>query len=207
MSRCCLIFGGGDPVGRETVFRERCGDELLIAADKGYLLMQELDLYPDLIIGDFDSAPEPEHENKRVYPPEKDDTDLMLAIKAGLEQGADCFKIFGATGGRLDHTYAAITALAYLLDHGASGIVISDNERIMMIDRGKHIIPAVPEHTLSLFAYSADVKGLCISGAKYKANGITLKASFPLGVSNEFEGENAEIGFDEGRLLVICSRQ
>lgn len=206
MNRICAVFGGGDPVSSHTAAAALHAGAYLIAADSGYLLMQRLGLEPDLIIGDFDSAPEPDFHSKRVYPVEKDDTDLMLAVKEGLSAGCREFRLFGVTGGRLDHTYAAIQSLAYLLDSNAAGEIISDNEIIRLIDPGEYFFPAMEGYTLSLFAYSESVEGLSISGAKYPADGITLKSSFPLGVSNLVSGSQAAVSFKEGRLLVIRSK-
>ena len=206
MSRCCVIFGGGDPVSAEIVKAELSGGEYLIAADSGYRLMQQLSLEPELIIGDFDSAPEPETPNKQVFPVEKDDTDLMLAIKAGLSAGCKSFRLFGVTGGRLDHTIAAIQSLAYLSEHQAFGEIISDNERIALLAPGKHTVPKREGYTLSLFAYTESVQGLSVRGVKYKAENITLTNSFPLGVSNSITDAEAGITFTDGCLLVIASR-
>ena len=205
MSRC-VIFGGGDPVSAETVRNELTGGEFFIAADSGWLLMEKLGIIPDLVIGDFDSAPEPELPAKLLFPVEKDDTDLMLAIKEGLSRGCTDFVIFGATGGRLDHTIAAIQSLAFLLDNSASGVIVSDTERIEVLDPGRYFFPERDGYTLSLFAYSGCVSGLGLKGVKYNGEDLVLNSGFPLGVSNSITDHKAEVSFTSGRLLTICSR-
>ena len=202
----CVIFGGGDTVSAETVGKELTGGELFIAADSGYLLAESLGIIPDLIIGDFDSAPEPDVAAKIVFPVEKDDTDLMLALKEGLARKCSRFLIFGATGGRLDHTVAAVQSLAYLLDNGASGVIVSDTERIEMFDPGRYSFLKRDGFTLSLFAYSGKVTGLDLKGVKYTGSSLTLSSGFPLGVSNSISDEKAEICFTSGRILSICSQ-
>ena len=206
MSGKCAIFGGGDPVSSGTVSLDHTDEHINIAADSGYLLAERLGISLDLIIGDFDSAEKPQFKNVKVYPVEKDDTDLMLAVKEGLARGCDSIVIYGATGGRLDHTYAAIQSLAYLLDHGAQGVIVSDNERIELLDRGEYFYPAAEGMTLSLFAFSDKVEGLTVHGAKYEAEDVELSSGFPLGVSNSVSDGTAEIGFKSGRLLVIRSK-
>ena len=208
MSRAevCVIFGGGDAVSADTVKSELSGGELLIAADSGYILMEKLGLAAELIIGDFDSAPEPVCDNKAVYPVRKDDTDLMLAVKAGLTRGCKRFIIFGATGGRLDHTFAAVQTLAYILDNGAYGSVVSDDVRIELLDPGRYEFPKREGFTLSLFAYSPKVTGLDIRGAEYSGSDLELCSGFPLGVSNAVSESVAGLYFKTGRLLVICSK-
>lgn len=206
MSGNCAVFCGGDPVS-ERVFREEytagCYN---IAADSGYLLAKKLGVKSDIIIGDFDSANRPDSENVIVFPVEKDDTDLMLAIKEGISRGYDRFLIFGATGGRLDHTYAAIQSLAYLLEHGAFGTVISENERIELYKAGRYEFPKKEGMSMSLFAYSGSVGGLTVSGTKYVCESTELSAAFPLGVSNEVKAEKAVVSFEKGLLLVIRSK-
>ena len=206
MNKVCAVFGGGDPVSAAVVRKEFSGGELLIAADSGYLLMHSLGLEPDLILGDFDSAPEPDFADKQVYPKQKDDTDLMLALKEGLSRGCDRFLIFWATGGRLDHTYAAVQSLAYLLEQGASGVIVSDTERIELLAPGSYTLPAMKGYTLSLFAYTDSVGGLTVTGAEYTCEGITLRNSFPLGVSNSAEDSPAKVCFSKGIILVIRSK-
>ncbi len=68
-----------------------------------------------------------------TYPPEKDDTDMMLAIKLGLSRGYREFAIYGGLGGRLDHTIANIQALTYLAGEGASGILYGDSYALTVI--------------------------------------------------------------------------
>ncbi|MBR6045290.1 MAG: thiamine diphosphokinase [Ruminococcus sp.] len=207
MSGSCEIFCGGDPVGREVYEAARVPGALRIAADSGYRLCEALGVRPDIVVGDFDSSDKPEGVNVLTYPVRKDDTDLMLAVREGLRRGADSFTVFGATGGRLDHTFAAVQSLAFLLDNGASGRIVSENERIFLLDPGSHTVPAFEGFTLSLFAYSPEVGGLTLAGTDYPAQDITLGSGFPLGVSNHFAGREAGISFRSGRLLVICSRE
>ena len=97
--RRCFAFAAGDFYGlRES---PRSGD-FLVAADAGYLLCQSLGLAPDLLIGDFDSMDAPAHCVAHIerVPVRKDDTDAMLALKAGLSRGCDEFHIYGGAGGR-----------------------------------------------------------------------------------------------------------
>lgn len=205
MSRLCAIFCGGDPVSRKTF--ETCPSaEYNIAADSGYILAEKLGVTPDLIIGDFDSAPKPASGNIITFPVEKDDTDLMLALRKGLELGYDRYLIFGATGGRLDHTLAAVQSLSFLTAHNASGEIVSDTERITLLTPGEHSFPNMEGFSLSLFAYSEKVSGLCIEGAKYTCRDVELDSSFPLGASNQVTSAEAKVSFTSGLLLAVRAR-
>ena len=74
----------------------------MIAVDGGYDTCRKYDIVPDLIVGDFDSVQEsdmpqiaeiakfaPDHVV--VLPTEKDDTDMLAAIRIGLGEGCQCW--------------------------------------------------------------------------------------------------------------------
>ena len=94
-------------------------EDYVIAVDGGLSYCGLLHVEPDLIIGDCDSMTEQEKlavEQLQQTVPEKicrlpeckDDTDMLAAIKRGLELGYTDFRIYAATGGRFDHTLANI---------------------------------------------------------------------------------------------------
>lgn len=206
MSSVCAVFCGGDPVSKDTVRQDLKREDLRIAADSGCKLMKNLGITPHLIIGDFDSSERPTEGNVLSFPVEKDDTDLMLAVREGLSRGANRFLIYSATGGRLDHTIAALQTLAFLNDHKAFGVLISDTERVELLYPGSHKIKPVKGFSLSLLAYSNSVTDLTITGAKYSCHGITIDNAFPLGVSNEFLDSDVSVSFASGILLCIRSK-
>ena len=108
----------------------------MISADKGYKAGRGVK--SDIIMGDFDSAEKPVFDNIEIFPSEKDDTDLMLAIKQGFESGCDDFLIFGATGGRVDHLLGNIQSLGYILSCGGEGMIAADREIIRLIVQGSY---------------------------------------------------------------------
>ena len=111
----CYIFGAGDFDGLE----ERPGaEDYVIAADGGYTTCRRAGVEPQLLLGDFDSLAEvPALPHVERVPVEKDDTDMMLAIKRGLERGETLFHLYGGMGGqRTDHTVANLQALLYLAE-------------------------------------------------------------------------------------------
>ena len=83
----CVIIGAGpvDPEQKELFLP---GD-YIIACDAGYRNAAALGVTPDLIVGDFDSAPRPEAGNLVVLPAEKDDTDTHYAARLAVEKGFD----------------------------------------------------------------------------------------------------------------------
>ena len=196
----CIIFGAAAlsplvaPIER--------GD-LLIAADGGLRHFASIDREPDVILGDFDSLGYVPH-GAQVHPVEKDDTDLMLAVRHGLSQGFREFHLYGAfDGDRLDHTLANFQTLAFLRSHGARGYLIGKQYIATVIQNEAVRFPATCQGIVSVFCMGRDARGVTIRGLKYETENAVLTSDFPLGVSNHFEGKEAEISAYDGQLLIL----
>lgn len=198
----CFIFAAGSFYG----LRERPADgDAVIAADAGYRVCQTLGIVPDLLLGDFDSMPQPE-DFSRVYrvPVEKDDTDTMLAVKTALEWGCGEVFLYGGTGGtRLDHTLANLQSLLYLRRHGARGWLydrnfiwtVVENETLALFD-------TVEDGLFSVFCMGDRAEGVDLEGFQYPLINGTLTPDFPLGVSNHVRAANAVVRVQQGCLTV-----
>ena len=199
----CIIFCAAGFTG---LVQEIGKDDLVIAADGGLKHTQTLGITPDVILGDFDSLGfTPEGAN--VFPVEKDDTDAMLAVRHGLSKGCDTFFLYGSLDGpRLDHTIANFQTLQFIADHGASGYLIGKDFMLTVVKNGTLSFPAGREGTVSVFCLGADAQGVSLKGLYYPLDNGTLTAGFPLGVSNHFTAEAAEISVKEGSLLMLWDR-
>ena len=122
----------------------RRAEDLVIAVDGGLPRLLAQGIEPDLILGDFDSLGEdlfPLLEKlercgrKKVLrlPREKDDTDTIYAARLCLEQGYRDFLIYGALGGRLDHTMANIQTLAWLRERDARAYLVGKTTLISVL--------------------------------------------------------------------------
>ena len=177
----------------------------MIAADGGWRVCQTLGITPDLLLGDFDSLGEvPEFWHILRLPVEKDDTDMVRAVKEGLARGETEFHLLGGMGGqRSDHTVANMQTLAYLASRGAKGWLYGDGERYTAIC-GPDVLEleARTAGILSVFCMGADASGVTIQGAQYELENAALTAFFPLGVSNHFVGKAVRISVESGCLLI-----
>ena len=202
--RECVIFcaaecdGLARPIGPES---------FVIAADGGLRHTEKLGIAPDAVLGDFDSlgfCP----EGANVFPVEKDDTDAMLAVRLGLERGCGEFLLYGSLDGpRLDHTVANFQTLQFLADCGAAGYLIGNTTMVTVVKNGKITFPAGLSGTISVFCMGPDAVGVTEKGLFYGLEHGTLSSGFPLGVSNHFTGEAAEISVKNGSLLVLWERK
>lgn len=196
----CYIVGAGDFYGFE---KNPSPCDYVIAADGGLTVCRNEGIVPDLILGDFDSLGKvPEGENVLQVPVEKDDTDMMLAVKQGLERGCRKFHLYGGTGGRLDHTIANLQTLLYLTRNGAEGWLYDKMGKFTVLRNGKLELPAKPTGIFSVFAMNGDAKGVSICGGQYCVENVTFTEAMPMGVSNHFVGKTVTIEVLDGTLLI-----
>lgn len=214
----CVIVGAGEIDSSRLVFDR---DAYIIAADGGLKYLLQAGYMPNLIIGDMDSLNDDSLLNDIInkynleknivphikrLPVEKDDTDMLAAIKEGLEKGCMYFEIYGGTGGRIDHTLANIQCLLYLHNHDAKGVIYGEKTEIMLICNDKITFPAdkyVESKYISVFAYGGDAYGVTEKGLKYELEDDTIKLDFPIGISNEFvSGKESMIEVKKGKLLI-----
>ena len=207
----CLIIGAGDlTMGEITVGKE----DYVIAVDGGLSYCGILNVEPDKIIGDFDSVSEKEKEAIRSLqeqvpdlvmelPVEKDDTDMLVALQYGLELGYTDFRIYAGTGGRFDHTLANIQCLLYLKNHGATGYLVDGTGMMLVIQNEAVHFRKELEGYLSLFSLGKEAKGVTIRGLKYPLEDYTLTNDYPIGISNEFIGEESSIQVEDGELVCM----
>ena len=59
---------------------------------------------------------------------------------------------------------------------------------------------------ISVFSHSDKCEGITIEGLKYTLDNATLYSYMPIGVSNEFIGEESRITVEEGTLLVVYKK-
>ena len=198
----CYLVGAGDFHGKISAE----DNDLIIAVDGGYDNLVRYGYTPDILIGDLDSIKIPVPEDMRCvrYPKEKDETDMMLAYEAGVKFGYSDFVMLGATGGRLDHTYANLSLLLYAKEKGHNVTVIDDYGMILCIKDESVTLSGNEGATLSVFAIGGNADGVTIRGAKYEVEGVTLTPAFPVGVSNEFGKDPAFIRVEKGALLIIA---
>lgn len=209
----CIVIGAGDLTLGNIAVGEK---DFVIAVDGGLGYCGVLEVEPDLLIGDFDSVSEEEEKAVRLLEQEipdrvirlareKDDTDMLAALKEGLARGYRQFHIYAGTGGRFDHTLANIQCLLYLKKRDAVGYLIDGTGMILVICGEAVHFRKNLEGTLSLFALGERARGVTISGMKYELENAELTNDFPIGISNEFIGEEAMISVEEGELVSMIS--
>lgn len=202
LNKTCYIVGAGEKAGAFTPKK----DDFVIAADGGNDFLKELNVIPDLAVGDFDSADSvPENCLVIKYNVEKDVTDTAIAVNEGLARGYRRFEIYGGLGGRLDHSIANIQLICELSTRGCDVKLIGKNITVTALTDGTLKLPVRKSGTVSVFSHSDVSSGVTIKGLKYPLTDATLNNMTALGVSNEFVNKPAEITVETGTLLVMWS--
>ena len=194
-----LIISGGD--------YSQCLPDLncsyVIACDRGYLHARKMGIRPDLVVGDFDSAPPPDESiPTESYPVQKDDTDTMIAVKKALSADPSGITIACAFGGRLDHTFANIQAGAYAAERGAEvRLCGAGTDAWIFRDRTLHF-PRRDDASFSVFSIT-DSCSVTITGAEYACSGLLVRNTFPIGVSNKWASDRITVTGNSGIVMVM----
>jgi thiamine pyrophosphokinase len=185
-------------------------DDYRIAADGGARHWAALEILPAVLVGDLDSiAPEllAEYEKAGVtierHPPRKDETDLELAVRRAVADGATEILLLGALGGRLDQTLANL--LLPVREEWPVPILLADGRQLARVLRGGESVTltGAPGDTVSAVPMSAEVTGISYTGLEYPLVNATLHLGSTQGVSNRLAGESATIRIAGGILLVV----
>ena len=200
----CYVVGAGDFTARD--FVPVAGD-CVIAADAGYGALQAIGIKPHLLVGDFDSlAVRPTDVPVLAFPPEKDDTDMGIALSEGWKRGYRDFALYGADGGRVDHYLANLSLLGGLSRRGANARLIGSVFDAYAVTDATLTLPARALGTVvSVFCHGERATGVTLRGLKYPLHMATLTCDHPLGVSNEYAAHKARVTVESGTLLVLVA--
>lgn len=199
----CFVVGACCSNSKELYFPQSV-PHFVIAADGGLSYLEELQLQPDLIVGDFDSLGRlPTGKEVLCHPPEKDDTDMALAVAEGFSRGYSRFVLYGGMGGRPDHTFANIQLLASIACRGGEGYLWSDGHIITVIKDSAKAFGSSHSGFFSVFCLGDTAEGVTLTGLKYLLDDATLTGTVPLGVSNEFTGTFSSVQVRKGMLALF----
>ncbi|MGV8146494.1 MAG: thiamine diphosphokinase [Alkaliphilus sp.] len=183
--------------------------DYLICADGAAKYLVSLNIYPDLLVGDFDSISENDlkrmrDNNVRIekFPTNKDMTDTELAIECACDLNPTLITIVGALGLRWDHSLGNIMLLAKILKNGISGRIDDEKTELTIIDK-EIVLEGNVGDTISLIPLSDEVKEVTLEGLKYPLNSGSMNFGSTLGISNVFVAKHIKITVGEGLLLVV----
>lgn len=211
MFRRIIIFANGelpDINKARAMLRE---DDYIICADGGTRHALALDLKPDLIVGDMDSTEKAflkrlrdEGVSIELYPRDKNETDLELAIERAIEMEPQEIIIVAALGGRVDQTLGNIALLA---DNRLSAFDVRLNDGVeeIFFCRAQVELHGRSGDIVSLIPWGGSVHHIQTQGLKWALNDETLHPDRTRGISNEMPSDYASIRIGSGLLLVVLT--
>jgi len=215
MDRCVIV--GASAASDAGYLRSHITDtDYVICADGGYDTLRSIGITPNAVIGDGDSSASLRDDMDAgllsgitvvSMPSEKDHTDVNAATDHTLGLGFTSFLYLCCTGNRFDHTIANIFMLERLADRGAAGAIADEKNYVQLHAGGYKIFPKLPDYNyFSIIAIDPVISGVTLKGLKYPLNNAQLHRNEPIGVSNEFIGDEAAVEIQQGRALIIYSK-
>ncbi|MGE5632908.1 MAG: thiamine diphosphokinase [Caulobacteraceae bacterium] len=184
--------------------------DYVICADGGTRHAYNMNITPDIIMGDMDSSDvsyikyyEEKGVSLKKYSPDKDKTDTQLCLEYALEFSSEVV-LLGATGSRIDHMLANISLLMLGLEKNIKVSMADDKNRIYLIKDSIMLSGAKGDY-FSLIPFTGNVEGVCTEGAHYELHDALMEQGSSYGVSNYFEGDTVKVSIKKGYMLVIKS--
>ncbi len=211
MKAVVVAHGDVDPRDRA----ELNGADLVVAADGGTLALERWGVLPHAIVGDLDSlgaerALEYGTRGVTVVPfsPEKDESDLELAIAHAVGAKADDIVLLAIFGGeRFDHELANTLLLAGEAYRGRCLRAVRGDVTVRALHGGEQLeLAGVAGDLVTLLAVRGDAEGVRTQGLRYPLAGETLRFGAARGLSNVVVSAPASIACERGVLLVLETR-
>ena len=179
--------------------------DFVIAVDGGFAYLEEIGRVPDVALGDFDSLGYvPQAPEVISFPSHKDKSDLEIAFDYAAEQGAHSVVVYGALGGRLDHTMANLQMGSRFAEEGMDvSFVAVDCVVRIVVGPSLFDLPQLESGTVSVFSARDFAYGVVESGLEYPLDAEVFTNRTTLGVSNELRGRPASVSVREGTLYVF----
>jgi len=204
-----IIIAGGKIEKCDRILSYFNENVFVIAVNGGVQNALEIGVSPDMIIGDLDSVSGKilfDFREKGVpvksFPPQKNKSDLEIAIDNAVGMDPNEIIIMGATGKRIDHTLFNIFLLLKYKDIMIR--IITGSEEIFLCKKCQEI-NSPGGTTVSLIPLTPVVEGVTLDGFEYPLYGEDLYMNNSRGLSNILVDSPGRIQFKSGELLVVIT--
>mgnify|MGYP002622752788 CR=1 FL=1 len=201
-----ILFVAGGRRPDEDFFKKLSVGRKIFAIDKGIEICRDLNIFPEILIGDFDSADNSSltwaKKNKipiEKHPIDKDFTDTQLALNLVNEK--NFLILTGIFGGRFDHLFSNVFTCA---NSKIRNCLVDEKELIFFVKSGENFSVKFNEmpKNLSLLPISELCEGVTIKNVHWELENFTLKQNFPNAISNRVENGEIKISVRSGTLAV-----
>ena len=204
----CLIVTAGAPPTAELIETHRKDADMVIGVDGAAAVLVKHALWPNVLVGDFDSADDADVEKIGAMgtrlvrlPAHKNETDTEVAMNLALEAGASDIVLLGALGLRLDHALGNLNMLIKAHRAGVSCRIIDEVHEITVV-RNEYELHGRVGQIVSLLPMAGDVT-ITATGLAYPLEGLLLRSDAARGISNIIAESPARLCISGGYALVI----
>jgi len=203
--KCIIIANGKSPSRSVIRFLRSQGFNKIICADGGANAARELNIIPDLIIGDLDSIT-PENLkyfskiSKIIKISRQNDTDVEKCIKYVIRKGyTDCV-LLSVIGNRLDHSFCNMGIAIKFADQ--IRIRIISDQSILSVAMGEIEVNTFPGETFSIYAFDEDTK-ISSKGLKYRLSETILPFGKRESTSNVALRDKVLLNISGGKIFIV----
>jgi thiamine pyrophosphokinase len=200
--RAVVVANGTLP--RASILREEIApSDFVLAADGGANGLLALGIVPNAVIGDLDSVTIDLPDSVEVIrAPNQDRTDLDKAVGYLIDEGYESISILGATGDRLDHTFAALAIVCKynvrLVDDVGVAVSVRGPDHVSISTRAGRTVSLLP---------CGKVTGLTTLNLKWNL----IDEDFPFavrdGTSNVATADTVEVALQHGLIVVYAHHE
>jgi thiamine pyrophosphokinase len=193
-------------------------NKIAIAVDGGIRFFLKNKITPDLLIGDFDSAPRLSKKYLSRFevikhPAEKNKTDSQLALEIALSRGARQIEICGGFAtDEIDHTLGNIFLLELVNkyekkhDQKIETSVIGPTQKVFLIENNSVSLTGDRGDYISIVPLSGKIK-LDFEGLKYRPPSRPLIFGDSRTLRNQLLGRICRISIKGGKAVVIIVKK
>lgn len=198
-----LLICNGEPPPRALARRLASKARLVVAADGGANNARRQGIRPDVIIGDLDSIKPAARKffssSRIIQVTRQDNTDLEKALDYMNARKVPAVLLLGATGKRMDFTFANLSVL-WKYTPGMRIIIVGDGWFAVPVV-SRMTIPARVGTTVSLIPFGP-CSGITLKGLEYPLTEASMRVG-DIGVSNVVIRSPFTVTVRKGKMLVF----
>ena len=202
------VLAGGEPMPPLRILALGAAD-VVIAADSGAENAAAAGVPVDVLVGDLDSISRQTLDavidggtSIEAHHPDKDATDLELALATALEMGVEEIVVVGGGGRRLDHLLGNVAVISSPTLRHVQVRWELERESVYVV-HGRRTIPVTDGSTFSVIPFGGNAHGVTLTGSKWDLYNATLPAGASLGISNVAAASEITVTVRDGTLLVV----
>ncbi len=194
-----LILNGDIDLG--LLEKELSTDQEIYVADGAYDKVLSLNLPIKAILGDLDSLKSRDSNIKTIELKDQNFTDFYKSLKY-LEKSYQEIKVFGASGGDLDHCLGNLFAASCYVNRIIIKF-IDPKQRYFITDKSVEL-KKVKNKTISFIPFTK-ITNLTTVGLKYELKNQNLDLNKMISIRNTAMIDDVLVNFDSGKIIVFIS--